>query len=234
VKASPEQLAALLKVARGLGDLREEVVFVGGIVAGVLVTDPGSDDARPTLDVDLVVQVASKVEYYENLRKRLLSRGFREDTRARAPLCRWIFDGEDVDVMPTDPSVLGFSNRWYTHAIATARRLTLTDEVGPVILRVVSAPAFLATKLAAFASRGGGDLTHPDIEDIVYVIDGRKELFDEVVADSEELRAFVAKSIDALLVAGLEERVSSHLRGDFASQAREPLVVDILRRLAAL
>jgi hypothetical protein len=234
VKASPGQVAALLKVARGLGELREEVVFVGGIVGGLLVTDPGADEARPTLDVDLVVEVTSKVEYYEGVRGRLLSRGFREDTRERAPLCRWIFDGEDVDVMPTAPSVLGFSNRWYMHAIRTAQRLTLADDTGPLAIRVISAPAFLATKLEAFASRGGGDLTHPDIEDVVYLIDGRKELVREVESDLEELRAFVAESMKALLSAGLDERVSMHLRGDFASQAREPLVVGILRRLAAL
>jgi hypothetical protein len=234
LKASPGQIAALLKVARGLDDLREEVVFIGGIVAGLLVTDPGADEARPTLDVDLVVEVTSKVDYYETLRGRLLSRGFREDTRERAPLCRWTFDGEDVDVMPTDPSVLGFSNRWYPHAIATAQRLMLADLVGQVVVRVISAPAFLATKLEAFAARGEGDLTHPDIEDIIYLIDGRKELVREVESDVSELRVFVAESIDALLVAGLEERVSTHLRGDAASQAREPIVVGILRRLTAL
>lgn len=234
MKASPGQIAAVLKVARGLGDLREEVVFVGGIVAGFLITDPGADEARPTLDVDLVVEVTSKVDYYETLRARLLSRGFREDTREGAPLCRWTFDGEDVDVMPTDPSVLGFSNRWYPHAIATAERLTLTDGVGSLVVRVLSAPAFLATKLAAFASRGGGDLTHPDIEDVIYLVDGRKELLSEVERDVEELRTFVAESTKGLLSSGLDERVSTHLRGDFASQAREPFVLGVLERLAAL
>jgi hypothetical protein len=42
----------------------------------------------------------------------------------------------------------------------------------------------------------------------------------------------VTESIRALLRAGLEERVSSHLRGDVASQAREPLVLERMRRLA--
>jgi hypothetical protein len=112
--------------------------------------------------------------------------------------------------------------------------MTLADETGSLTLRVISAPAFLATKLEAFASRGGGDLTHPDIEDIVYLIDGRKELVSEVESAVEELRAFVAESVKALFDAGLEDRVSTHLRGDFASQSREPIVVATLRRLAAL
>jgi hypothetical protein len=232
VKATPEQVASLVKVARGIGDLNEDVVFVGGIVAGLLITDPGAAEARPTVDVDVVVEETSRVGYYEKVRARLLSRGFREDTRERAPVCRWLFEGQEVDVMPMDPRVLGFSNAWYPYAIATARRVTLSDEAGAVVIRVISASAFLATKLESFASRGDGDLLHRDIEDVVYLIDGRAELVHEIESEIETLRTFVTESIRALLRAGLEERVSSHLRGDVASQAREPLVLERMRRLA--
>jgi hypothetical protein len=42
-------------VAEHLGDaLRAQLVFVGGAVAGLLVTDPASPSIRPTEDVDLV------------------------------------------------------------------------------------------------------------------------------------------------------------------------------------
>lgn len=44
-------------VAERLGDdLRENVVFVGGAVAGLLITDPAMPAIRPTEDVDLVCQ----------------------------------------------------------------------------------------------------------------------------------------------------------------------------------
>ena len=112
MKASPEQLVALRKVARGLGSLRSEVVFVGGITTGLLVTDPGAPTARPTTDVDLIIEVSSTIEYQTKLRKRLRQRGFREDSRENAPLCRWLLGPIAVDVMPVRKGVLGFSNVW--------------------------------------------------------------------------------------------------------------------------
>ncbi len=61
MKASPEQLVALRYVAEHLGSLRDEVVFLGGMVTGLLVTDPGAPVARSTDDIDLIVEVASTV-----------------------------------------------------------------------------------------------------------------------------------------------------------------------------
>lgn len=47
---------ALLKiVAEHLGDaLRRELVFVGGAVAGLLITDTALPSIRPTDDVDMI------------------------------------------------------------------------------------------------------------------------------------------------------------------------------------
>lgn len=233
MNASAEQIASLVKVALGLGDLRERVVLVGGAAVGLLISDSGAAEARVTLDVDLIVQVASQAEYYERICKHLRSRGFHEDSREGAPLCRWLFDEQVVDIMPTDARILGFSNAWYPHAIATARGTQLTTYgTSPLSINVVSAPAFLATKLTSFASRGEGDLLHEDIEDIVALVDGRKELVGEVEADTEELQAFLARALQELFDAGLEEQLASLLPGDAASQAREPAVLAILRRLA--
>jgi hypothetical protein len=232
MNASAEQLASLVKIALGLGELREHVVLVGGAAVGLLITDSGAAEARVTVDVDLIVQVASQAEYYGKICKNLRSRGFVEDSRKGAPICRWVVDGQTVDVVPVGAQILGFSNVWYPHAIATALRVRLTSGGAPVELKVISAPAFLATKLTSFASRGGGDLLHEDIEDIVALVDGRKELISEVEADTKELRAFVARALGELFDAGLEEQIPSLLRGDAASQAREPAVVRGLQRLA--
>ena len=233
MKASPEQLIALRSVARGLGTIKDEVVFVGGITSGLLVTDPGAPTARPTKDVDLVIEVASTIEYQTKLRKRLIRRGFREDSREDAPLCRWLLGPIAVDIMPVRPGVLGFSNAWYDHARQTSKSVTLpADEEGSLSLKVVSAPAFLATKLVAWNSRGGGDLLHSDIEDIVAVVDGRSELLAELEGDLPELRRFVAESITSLFAAGLEDQLAGHLQGDGASQGRIPIVLTALRRIA--
>ncbi len=44
-------------VAMGLGELKEEVVFVGGAVAELYADDPAASDIRPTKDVDCVIDL---------------------------------------------------------------------------------------------------------------------------------------------------------------------------------
>lgn len=89
------------------------------------------------------------------------------------PRCRYTVDGILVDVMPDEAAMLGFTNRWYQAAIDTAE----THAVNDLILRAVSAPLFLATKLEAHHGRGAGDyLGSHDLEDVLAVIDGRPSI----------------------------------------------------------
>ena len=50
-------------VAERLGDLRDEVVFLGGATVGLLITDPATTTVRPTKDVDVIVEVGSYSKY---------------------------------------------------------------------------------------------------------------------------------------------------------------------------
>jgi hypothetical protein len=96
-----------------------EIVFVGGCTTGLLITDPAASPVRVTDDVDVIVEVASYAEY-ARFSKRLRNLGFSEDSSAGAPICRWLIDHMKLDVMPTDETILGFSNRWYKPAIESA------------------------------------------------------------------------------------------------------------------
>lgn len=71
-------------VATRLGPLRNEFVFVGGMVRSLLVTDPAAGPARPTHDVDIIFEVGSRTEY-DAMNAQLRQRGFREDD-SEAPL----------------------------------------------------------------------------------------------------------------------------------------------------
>jgi len=52
-------------VAARLGPaLRERLVFVGGAVAGLLITDPAMPAIRPTEDVDLITHVAALQDFH--------------------------------------------------------------------------------------------------------------------------------------------------------------------------
>jgi hypothetical protein len=43
--------------------LRDELVFIGGVVTGLLVTDPAAGEPRVTLDVDAIAEILSYAEY---------------------------------------------------------------------------------------------------------------------------------------------------------------------------
>lgn len=74
------------------------------------------------------------------------------------------------------------------------------DSVAGLRIRLLSAVAFVATKLEAFASRGKGDfLASHDLEDVLNVVDGRDELVEELRAAPAALRAAVARTFASLL-----------------------------------
>lgn len=220
-------------IAQRLGDdLSSRLVFVGGAVAGLLITDPAQPSIRPTEDVDLLAQVLLRAEYYA-LEAEPRTRGLQQDMRVGAPICRWTVDDVTVDVMPTLPDVLGFSNRWYPLACETAWTVTLPSGRR---IQVITAPAFVATKLEAFAGRGQGDfLFSHDMADIVSVIDGRESLLIELQHAVPELRRHIGTAIAQLLGSrGFLESLPGHLPGDAASQARLPELQVKLEQLAGL
>lgn len=53
----------VIETARLLGELVDEVIFLGGAVAGLLVTDPAAPSMRPTLDIDVIVEAMTRGEY---------------------------------------------------------------------------------------------------------------------------------------------------------------------------
>lgn len=81
--------------------LREILVFVGGAVTSLLVTDEGAGLPRTTLDVDAIAEISSYAEYTA-FGERLRALGFSEDASEGAPLCRWVHSGTILDVMPLD------------------------------------------------------------------------------------------------------------------------------------
>lgn len=159
-----------------LGDLAEEVVFVGGATVVLWITDPGAPPPRPTKDVDVIVEVASRSDYHA-FEERLRQAGFRDEGTV---ICRWIHRDSALvlDAMPTDAALLGFENRWQREAFPNAVEMTL-----PSGARIRAAPPayLLATKLEAHQGRRGGDLLGSrDFADIVALVDGREELIEEV------------------------------------------------------
>jgi hypothetical protein len=94
------------QVAEGLGPLRPKVVFLGGSATGFHITDKAEPEIRATKDVDIIVEVASRVDYHQ-LENTLRELGFFQKMQEDDPLCRWYINDVIVDVMPTDEGILG-------------------------------------------------------------------------------------------------------------------------------
>lgn len=217
-------------VARSLGSLLDKVVFLGGATTSLLITDPAAPEIRGTLDVDVIVEIGSRTAYHK-FGDKLVGLGFSHDTEEGAPICRWRIGEIKLDVMPTDAGIIGFSNRWYPEAMATARTAHLHDDL---IIRIVSPPCFLATKMEAFRNRGGDDhAASHDVEDIVALLDGRAEIVAEVRAANHELRSYLTNGFRALMEdRRFTESISGHLPPDAASQARVQIVRSRLEQIA--
>lgn len=162
-------LAILELVAQALGPVCDNVIFVGGCATGLLLTQERPDRIRITEDVDIVAE-ALTVHDYHAIEKQVRARGFSNDMRPDAPICRWVYKNVTLDLMPTVKDILGFANRWYPLALETAQPVVLPSGTS---IKLITAPLFIGTKLEAFKDRGKDAHGKPDylgshdLEDIV-------------------------------------------------------------------
>ena len=97
----------------------------------------------------------------------------------------------------SDAALMGFSNIWQAAGLPSAVTLGLPSGTR---IRALSPPYLVATKLEAFRGRGGGYyLGSRDLEDVVFLVDGREELAAGVAAVPWTLREFLAAEISDLL-----------------------------------
>ncbi|MCC8566205.1 MULTISPECIES: hypothetical protein [Xanthomonas] len=227
MRSDDPNLPHLLVIADALGELCGHVVFLGGAVVGLLVSDPLAESVRATYDVDAVVNL--DWARFRGIEARVESQGFAREMRSGV-VCRWVHQASGVlfDLMPVDAGVLGFSNRWYAHAVETAQVVALSDRLS---IRLVTATAFVATKLEAFVTRGNSDfLSSHDLEDVLNVVDGRAELVEELAVEHADLRQWVAD-----VFAGLVDNPAfvNALPGMVAEPERASIVLQRLRANAS-
>ncbi len=221
-KGTNPNIAMLELTVEYLEDLAERVVFVGGCTTGLLISDNTAPAIRVTQDVDVITDV-DLMGYYK-LQASLRDKGFNEDLRSDAPICRWRNGEITLDVMPVDPNVFGFGSEWFRPALETAQIVSLPS--GKQI-KLISGPYFIACKFSAYESRGDGDylLSH-DIEDIVALLDAREELAEEILTSDMDLKSYLKKCFDRLLRDDrFLEALPGIMPGDESSQARIPIVL---------
>jgi predicted nucleotidyltransferase len=236
VESNPN-LAILELITYALGPVCDEVIFVGGCAAGLLLTQERPESIRITEDVDIVAQALAGHDYHL-IEKKLHKQGFANDTRSDAPICRWVYQEVTLDLMPSMDGIVGPTNRWYPLAIETATSVVLPAGLQ---IRLICAPVFIATKLEAFKDRGTSESGQPDylgshdLEDIMTVLDRRPELLEECASMPLELKDYLGTEFARLLNdLDFSTTLAGHLPGDAASQARLGQLRETIKAMAAL
>jgi len=217
-------------VARKLGNLKDQFVFLGGCATALLIDDPVASDVRTTLDVDCIVDVLSLGQYYQ-LEKLLIKQGFKKSMDDNV-ICRWYYDDVILDVMPTDEKILGFGNPWYKAAVQYASTHQIAKNL---LIKSVSSPYFLATKLEAFKKRGGKDyLMCHDFEDIISVVDGRVGLVNEVKLADKKLKTYLISTFKYFLTdANFVAALPGYLNYGKATTDRTKMVMRRIEEIAS-
>ena len=91
-------LDRLIATAALLRPMLGELVFVGGAVTSLLVTDQGAGLPRTTLDVDAIAEISSYAGYTV-FGERLRALGFSEIPVKAYPCAVWVQSGTILDVM---------------------------------------------------------------------------------------------------------------------------------------
>ena len=218
---------ATIKVARALGDLCQEVVFVGGAMVSLYIDDHAAEDIRPTKDIDLAFQISTLHEL-EILREALYQKGFREAADSSV-ICRFRYDELYVDVMSTQNIGWAPGNRWFLEGFDKAIALTLED----VIIRLLPLPYFLATKLDAFFDRGIKDLyASTDLEDLVYLLIHTSDLVSQVVNAPSDVRSYVMESSERILANDrIMNAIPGHVSYNFPDEQMQ-MILKTLRQLS--
>lgn len=203
-------IALIIEALDKLKELSNEMVFVGGCTIALYIDDISSikSDIRPTTDVDVIIEVATKFDWHL-LERKLMSLGFSQSLNvADDPICRWRNGTLILDVMPFDETVLGFSNRWYKEGFAQRR----TQVVEGRNIFVLPAPILLCTKVEAYKNRGKGSLNYSkDAEDIAALLCGRENLISEIGAASTGVRDFLRSDLLPIIRGELFDEVIAAL-----------------------
>lgn len=218
-------LKVVEKVALALGELNQEVVYVGGAVVSLYVTDSGAEQPRPTKDIDISVQVSSYAQM-DNLREQL-SRKRIYPAPTETVMYRYSFEDILIDFIPFEETPLGPTNKWLKPGFEKAYPI----KIGKTEIRILPVSLYLTTKWEAFNNRGGDPRMSHDFEDIIYVIDNNLELVDDTMRAEEPVRKFLAEMANSILSdPSKDEIIECHLN-PFTAKERKQLIMDKLHAI---
>jgi predicted nucleotidyltransferase len=220
-------MGVIKKVAAVLGELNDQVAYVGGATVSIYADDPTADDVRPTKDIDIMLNIVSFAELAA-LQENLGKKGIFPDPDADIN-CRFKYDDVIIDVMATKEVGWAPSDPWFEPGFNNL--VTFEIDAGTTI-RILSAPYFLAAKFSAFHDRGKDPRTSKDFEDIVYVLDNSLSIVDSIRASPADVSQYLKSELHKFLDGEMNESISAHL-SPFSQEGRLGLLRDKIKAILA-
>lgn len=216
------------KIAHALEELNDQVIYVGGAAVGLYINDPAAGDVRPTKDVDISLSLATVGEL-EHVRTALQKKGFIQ-TADDDIICRFRYDDVKIDIMNTTAIGWAPANPWFAPGFAERETIAIEGQR----ISILPLPYFLASKFSAYRDRGNQEpRTSHDFEDIVYVIDNRTDIAEQILAASNNVTTFLKAEFEDILNDPLKkEAVFSNLSYE-TRQERFDLIMDTLRSIVS-
>ena len=215
-------------VSNALAKLETPVVFVGGATVSLYTDVEFRENARPTDDVDVIVELVA-YKNYAAVEEQLRAIGFVNDIHSKV-ICRYKYQGLIVDIMPTSEKVLGFSNKWYAPGFKLAVDFKIDKQH---IVKIFPDAYFIASKLEAFKNRGKNDgRTSSDFEDIVFVLNYRDTIWKELQEADEIVKRYLRDEFIKLLSFNyIVEWIAVHF--DYTDRQRVDLILGRLKEFVS-
>lgn len=163
------------------------------------------------------------------LEEKLRAIGFSNDIESGV-VCRYKIQGIIVDIMPTNDPSIGFGNKWYPEGFNAAVEYVVDERC---TVKILSAPYFIATKLEAFKGRGKNDgRTSTDFEDIIFVLETRKKVWEEINEAEKNLKAYLKSEFKNLLNhPNIDDWIDCHL--DRGPNRNASIVIEELKKFTS-
>ena len=223
MKNSIINLKTIKQVAEALGNLNNQVIYVGGATVSLYADDKAAEDIRPTKDIDISLKIAS-LAHLEEIRELLIQKGFKQTTDLKV-ICRFKLDGILVDVMATKPIGWAPANLWFEPGFDNLQKV----DVNGTIIQIMPVSYFLASKFEAHNQRGGLDpRTSQDFEDIVYILDNNTNWHNSIPQENSKVVAYLKEQLATILKS---TKLQEAILGNLSYETQEARYQMMIRKI---
>lgn len=176
------------KVAQGFGDLNKKVFYLGGSTLSLYVSKYAAAQNRVVGEVDCILGSLALNDYFQ-WEEWLTERGFVKEEAINHFQHRWRYEGIPVNILARTRETLAYKYRWLDEGIFHAQSYPIAEGLS---IRSFTPAYFIAAKIESFLNKAKGDFrTSEDFEDLMFVLDNRPQIVEELCQSFYEVRNYI-------------------------------------------